>query len=130
MKSHVLGFWLAGSNLLSLLSSNPTIAQIAAHETLIRNTVVRQQRDVTVIEGGVDLISIGKNAEQSRNVNSKNQELIIKDLKSKSYNSIIEANVWKVNKSGEVQLIASAPNLINTNSLVSACTSDNAVRSN
>ncbi|RUT05917.1 hypothetical protein DSM106972_031230 [Dulcicalothrix desertica PCC 7102] len=51
MKSHVLGFWLAGSNLLSLLSSNPTIAQIAADETLIRNTV-RQQGNVTVIEAG------------------------------------------------------------------------------
>ncbi|MBW4605309.1 MAG: filamentous hemagglutinin N-terminal domain-containing protein [Calothrix sp. FI2-JRJ7] len=168
MKSHVLGFWLAGSNLLSLLSSNPTIAQIAADETLIRNTVVRQQGNVTVIEGGttaganlfhsfgsfsvptgatvhfdnsldiqhlisritgksisnidglirasatgnsfiitergglpfshrealrnnqtatVDWVSIAKESEQSRKVNSNKQKLIIKDLKSKIYNS-------------------------------------------
>lgn len=78
----------------------------------------------------VDWVSIAKKAEQSRKVNINNQELIIKDLKSKISNSVIEANAWKVYKSGEVQLIASAPNLINTNSSVSACTSDNTVRSN
>ncbi|OKH33390.1 hypothetical protein NIES2101_39955 [Calothrix sp. HK-06] len=78
----------------------------------------------------VDWVTIRKKVEQSRKVNSNNQELIIKDLKSKISNSVIEANAWEINKSGEVQLIASAPNLINTNSSVSACTSDNAVRSN
>lgn len=52
MKSHSLGFWLVNGSVVSFSFVNLTAAQITADVTLPNNSIVRQQGNVTTIEGG------------------------------------------------------------------------------